>query len=90
VVNAGEIDDWLAWQPRLLDFTDERLSTIAAKLNRSNPVHIIITDPELGEMRLSASLRSDNVEGLVRLLESHFAVRAEQRGAEIRLSSTKP
>jgi len=88
-VTAREIDEWLAWQPRLLDFTDERLSTIAAQLNRNNPVHLIITDPELGEMRLSASLRSDNVEGLVRLLESHFAVRAQHRGAEIRLSSTK-
>jgi len=74
----------LAWQPRLLDFTDEPLHVIVAEFNRRNPVQLVIADPALGALRLTASFRSDNVETFVRLMESDFAMRAEWRGeAEI-------
>lgn len=69
----------LAWQPRLLDFSDATLADIAAEFNRHNPVRLVVEDPAVGAMRLSASLRSDNVEGFVRLLNSDFGVRAERR-----------
>jgi len=37
-------------------------------------VRLEITDPALRARRLSAALRSDNVEGFVRLLETDFAI----------------
>jgi transmembrane sensor len=79
-VTAAEQERALAWQPRLLDFTDQRLGDIVAEFNRRNPVQIVVADPALDGVRLSASFRSDNVEGFVRLMESDFGMRADWRG----------
>lgn len=69
----------LAWQPRLLDFSDAPLGEVAAEFNRRNPVQLALAAPALRDLRVNASIRSDNVEGFVRLLESAFDLRAEWR-----------
>ena len=38
-----------------------------------------LTDAKLAGQRLSATFRSDNVEGFVRLMESDFGMKAEWR-----------
>ena len=78
-VTPAEIEQRLAWQPRLLDFTDTPMPEIVAEFNRRNPVHLILNDAALEQMRLSATFRSDNVDGFVRLMESDFGLRAEWR-----------
>lgn len=78
-VTQAEIESRLAWQPRLLDFTDTPMPEIVAEFNRRNPVHLILDDAELEQMRLSAAFRSDNVDGFVRLMESDFGLSAEWR-----------
>lgn len=70
----------LAWQPRLLDFTATPLAEIVAEFNRRNPVRLTLGDPALRAFQLSATIRSDNVEGFVRLLESDFGMQVEWRG----------
>ncbi len=79
-LTPGEIDRVLAWQHRLLDFTAQPLREIVAEFNRRNEVQLVVVDAALAETRVSATLRSDNVEGLVRLLEAGFRVRRELRG----------
>ncbi|MEY2877867.1 MAG: hypothetical protein RLZZ15_247 [Verrucomicrobiota bacterium] len=80
----------LAWQPRLLDFTAAPLAEIVAEFNRHNPVQIVVADPALAARRLSATFRSDNLEGFVRLMESDFGMAAERRGSrEIMLRRAK-
>jgi transmembrane sensor len=79
-VSPTEIEARLAWQPRLLDFTNAPLPEIMAEFNRRNPVRLVLGDSDLGTFRLSATFRSDNVEGFVRLLQSDFGLRAERRG----------
>lgn len=73
-VAAAEMEERLAWKPRLLEFDEAPLAEIAAEFNRRNPVRLEITDPGLRARRLSAALRSDNVEGFVRLLEADFGI----------------
>ena len=80
-LSAPQLAARLAWQPRLLDFTNAPLREIVAEFNRRNPVQLAIGDATLGELRLSAAFRSDNVEGFVRLMESDFGIRAEWTGA---------
>lgn len=79
-LSEAEIEARLAWQPRLLDFTATPLPEIVAEFNRRNPVRLVVGDPALETVRLSASFRSDNVEGFVRLMESDFGMKAEPRG----------
>ncbi len=79
-LSPAEIEARLAWQPRLLDFTNASLPEILAEFNRRNPVHLTLGDDHLCSLRLSATFRSDNVEGFVRLMTSDFGMRAERRG----------
>jgi transmembrane sensor len=79
-LTAGEIERVLAWQHRLLDFTAVPLSEVVAEFNRRNVVQLVIIDPELASVRISASFRSDNIDGFLRLLEMGFGARAERRG----------
>lgn len=74
-----ELGRRLAWQPRLLDFTDQSLAEIVGEFNRRNSVRLVLADPALESLRLTASFRSDNLEGFVRLMESDFGMRAEWR-----------
>jgi transmembrane sensor len=82
-VDPAEMEERLAWKPRLLEFDEAPLAEIAAEFNRRNPVRIEITDPALRARRLSAALRSDNVEGFVRMLESDFGVQATRSHAGV-------
>jgi transmembrane sensor len=83
-LTRGEIDRVLAWQHRLLDFTAAPLTEIVVEFNRRNATQLVLLDPELAAVRISASFRSDNLAGFVHLLEAGFGVRAERRGeAEI-------
>jgi transmembrane sensor len=77
-VTAAEMEERLAWKPRLLEFDEAPLAEIAAEFNRGNPVRIEIAGSGLRARRLSAMLRSDNVEGFVRLLETDFGITASR------------
>lgn len=78
-LSEAELAARLVWQPRMLDFTDVPLANVVAELNRRNPVQLIPESAALRELQVNASIRSDNVEGFVRLLESSFDLRAEWR-----------
>ncbi len=79
-LTAGEIERVLAWQHRMLEFTAAPLAEIVAEFNRRNRVQLVVLDPELAAVRLSASFRSDNIDGFVRLVEVGFGARSERRG----------
>ena len=76
-LSQEELDRRLAWQPRLLGFADESLTTIVNQFNRHNPVVLRVADPALRELRLTVRFRSDNVSGFLRLLAADFGVRSE-------------
>jgi transmembrane sensor len=89
-LDEAQMEDRLAWKPRLLDFNEAPLADIADEFNRHNQAKLIISDPSLRARKLSASFRSDNVEGFVRLMESDFGMVAEwPSGTEIVLRRAK-
>lgn len=79
-LTAGEIERVLAWQHRTLEFTAAPLAEVVAAFNHANELQLVLGDPALAGVQLSASFRSDNVEGFVRLLEVGFRIRAVRRG----------
>jgi transmembrane sensor len=87
---SGEIGMALAWQHRLLDFNAVPLSEVVLEFNRRNRVQMIVVDEEFASIPISASFRSDNVEGFLRLLEAGFGARVERRGDIEILLSRKP
>ncbi len=83
VVQASvpEIARLLDWRPHLLDFESTPLTEVVETFNRRNPQRLVIGDEELRALPIVASIRSDNVEGFVRLLEGTMGVRAERTTA---------
>jgi transmembrane sensor len=79
-LTSGEIERVLAWQHRMLEFTAAPLEAVVAEFNRTNRLQLSIAETGIADVRLSASFRSDNVEGFVRLLEVGFGIRGERRG----------
>ncbi len=83
-VSPEEMAQRLAWQPQLLDFSSTALAKVVAEFNRrageTQGVKLIIADPELDGLPIVASIRSDNIEGLVRVLEVTAGVQVERRG----------
>ena len=77
-VSSAEIDRTLAWQPRLLEFASEPLSVVVAAFNRYNTVQLQIADPELVDLPIVATFRSDNLDGFVRLLSATAGVKVER------------
>jgi transmembrane sensor len=76
-LSDAELEVLTLWRPRLLDYDDTPLREIVAEFNRSNPIKVILGEPDLGELHLSSSFWSDNVEGFVRLLASSFGMEAD-------------
>ena len=89
-VSEPEIAQLLDWQPRLLDFDSTPLVEVIEAFNRRNSLRLVIGDPDLRALPIVASIRSDNVEGFVRLLEGTMGVRADHSSAgEIVLLSAR-
>lgn len=84
-VTTDEVARTLAWQPRLLEFSAAPLAEVVAEFNRHNTVQLALADPALATLPVTASFRSDNAEGFVRLLEATADVRSERRGETISL-----
>jgi len=89
-LTSTEIDQELAWQHTLLDFASVPLGRVVEEFNRRNRVQLIITDPELAAIPISASFRSNNIEGFLRLLEEGIGARVQRRGESEILLCRKP
>jgi transmembrane sensor len=79
-VASDEIDRRLAWRAPRLELSQTALADIVESLNRANHVQLVIADAKLADLRLTGVLRADRAEDFVRLLETHYGVRAERPG----------
>jgi transmembrane sensor len=69
LVSYEEIDRKLAWKGEVLDFEDVPLFEVANEFNRHNRTKIQIADEKLGNLKITAKLRSSNLDGFVELLK---------------------
>jgi transmembrane sensor len=84
------VQERLAWQHGLMTFRQKPLSEIVEELNWLNDTQLVLLDEALAATRFSGTIRSDNIDGFARLLESGFGARIEQAGdGEIRLRTKK-
>ncbi|MDB6169428.1 MAG: anti-FecI sigma factor, FecR [Verrucomicrobia bacterium] len=79
-MSASEVEQALAWQIKLLEFDQKRLSDVIAEFNRYNQHQLVIADEALARRTFGGTFRADNYEDLVNLLETRFGVVAERSG----------
>lgn len=88
-VSEAEMAEQLGWRTPSLEFSRTPLTEVVALMNEhatgARKVRFVIASPELHHLRLSGFLRTDNSEGLMRLLENNFRVKAERSGDTITL-----
>ena len=81
-----KIENMIAWHPRMLDIEGQPLSNVVEEFNKCNaPIRLVIKDPDLENTEVSAILRSDQVENLVRLLVDSFQLKAQREGDVVTL-----
>lgn len=78
-VTSEDIKRELSWMEELLDFRDAPLSLIVKEFNRRNHRKLVIGDPAIGDLKLTAAIRPHNIDGLIELLELTTAVRAQKK-----------
>ena len=80
-ISTEEIDQRLLWKGEVLDFTNVPLHEVAEEFNRRNRTKIVIGEPELRDLEITAKLRSDNLDGFVALLDVAMNVDSNRDGA---------
>lgn len=78
-----------AWRPEVFDFNSESLANVVEAFNRRNTVRLVIADPELRDMPIVASIRSDNLDAFVRLLELTANLESRREGDTITLRKAR-
>ena len=86
-VSASDMSAQLLWRVPTLELSSTPVSTVARALNRLNATQIVVSDPQLGDSKLSGVIRADNVEAFVSVVRSEFHANVERDGAKVRLSS---
>ncbi|WP_404478367.1 FecR family protein [Novosphingobium sp. BL-52-GroH] len=74
------------WALGLTEFNAEPLAKILAQANRTAPLRIVLTDPSLGETRVSGAFRLDDPEKLAQSLGMLLDLQVRKEGNTITLA----
>lgn len=75
-MTSAQTSQHLAWRVSRLEFSATPLAEAIALFNQKAESRLVL-DPTLADLRLSGSLRADDIEALLLLLREEFAVSAE-------------
>ncbi len=79
-LTRSEIARKLSWRIPRLEFAGTPLHEVARLFHQHSGARIALGDPALGGLQISGTLRADNIDSLLRLLELEFGIKAERRG----------
>ncbi len=78
VVPKADVEIDAVVENSFMEFDNTPLSEAVREFNRRNAIQIELAEPSIGETLISASLRSDNPDAFVNLLELVFDLRVEE------------
>jgi transmembrane sensor len=81
------VESALSWRTGMLVFEQDSLAAIADEFNRYNAKKMIITEGEVGNMRISGVFPTDDPDAFARLLRDFYGLKIEQHSAELRISN---
>ncbi len=76
-ITEDEVEVELAWKHQVLEFIEKPLSEIVAEFNHYNTRQISIADQAIMDLEITATFRSYNLDGFVRLLELTNPIQAK-------------
>lgn len=81
-----QLADELAWRRGMLVFRNAKLSDVVREFNRYNTTKLVIADPSIAGDKITADIKTDDYESLLRLSEAALNLRADREGNVIRIS----
>jgi transmembrane sensor len=84
-LTGEQIDQQLSWRTGLIVFRDTPLADAVAQFNRYNNRKIVVADPRIAQLGVGGVFRATDQQVFLKLLETGFPVRAEQRGDQVLL-----
>lgn len=79
-IEAEEIDRTLAWRHGAIVFDGDSLTQAIEELNRYTELRFVVSDPEIGKLRMGGRFRTGDVDGFLHAMESALPVRVRRAG----------
>ena len=84
--STSAIADALSWRNGILVFRSAPLSEVATQFNRYNIEKIVINDPAVASLTISARLPATDVGAFARVAQNFMGLKIKQNGDEIHIS----
>ncbi len=81
-----ELADALAWRRGMLVFRNTRLADAVKEVNRYSTTKLVIADPSIAGVKISANLKTDDFGGFLQFAESVLRLRADRQGGVVLIS----
>ncbi len=79
-LEEAELNSRLSWKSEVLEFTNTPLSEVILAYNRRNHTQIIIMDETIGARSITATLRPNNLQGFIQLLDVAMGINVVYQG----------
>lgn len=84
-----ELADELAWRQGMLVFHDARLADVVSEFNRYNANKLVVADPSIADVKVTATVRTTDYESFLQLVQVALKLRVDREGSEILISRGK-
>ena len=81
-----QLADELSWRRGVLVFRQTRLIEVVRQLNRYNATKLIVADPSIANVKITAELRTNDFEGFLQLAQVVLNLRVDHEGNDILIS----
>lgn len=80
-VSAADVERQTSWTRGQIIFRDDRMIDAIAEVNRYSTSRLIVTDPRVGNLRVSGAFAAGSTENFVAAVTAFFPVDARREGA---------
>lgn len=81
-----ELADEMAWRRGVLVFRNTALADVVREFNRYNTTRLVLVDPSIAGVKVSAELKTDHYEDFLQVAQSLLRLRIDREGNEILIS----
>lgn len=80
------VSNALAWRDGMLAFDGVTLAEAASEFNRYSRMSIVVSDPEVGEIRIGGSFQASNADAFLRLLHDAYGLKIHEEKNVLKIS----
>ncbi|MGH1372040.1 MAG: FecR family protein [Cellvibrionaceae bacterium] len=79
-IDSRAMEKEIAWHHGLLIFDGDSLSSVIAQISRYTDARIVISDDDLGQVKIGGQFRTNEIHGLLESLDAGFGISSQDNG----------